>query len=253
MELSNAKKKVDLWLYYILIGVITFVALVFLPFFGSEVGMAFNFPNTAAGWVVYIVQQALMAIVNVLIFHSFICQSYINVKDDENYIKARDIFHSLDNKEYIPMTLQQFNKKEYGTKAVWIAIGTLMGGFALTQAILSYDYIRALAYLFTIIMGIVFGIFEMKKYETYLTYEYLLSALYYKKQREEQEREQLERQREEELQAEAEKLVAMAAEELNKQTDDSTVDIGGITVLESTDSGGVSGDICESVVLDSVC
>ena len=250
MELSNAKKKVDLWLYYILIGVITFVALVFLPFFGSEVGMAFNFPNTAAGWVVYIVQQALMALVNVLIFHSFICQSYINVKDNENYIKARDIFHSFENKEYVPMTLQQFNRKEYGTKAVWIAIGTLMGGFALTQAILSYDYIRALAYLFTIIMGIVFGIFEMKKYETYLTYEYLLSALYYKKKMEEKA---LEEQREKELQAEAERLLAMATEELDKQVNDITDNTGGIVVLESADSDGPISNNCEPVVLDSVC
>jgi len=104
---NNTKPKiVDLYLYYILIGVLSFVALVFLPFFGSEVGMGFVFPTTPAGWVVYLTQQALMAIVNILIFHSFICQSYVNVKDNPNYIKARDIFHSYDNKEYIPMTLQ---------------------------------------------------------------------------------------------------------------------------------------------------
>lgn len=248
--MENAKKKVDLWLYYILIGVITFVALVFLPFFGSEVGMAFKFPNTTAGWIVYIVQQLLMAIVNVLIFHSFVCQSYINVKDNENYIKARDIFHSLDDTEYIPMTLQQFNRKEYGTKAIWIAIGTLLGGFALTQAILSYDYIRALAYLFTIIMGIVFGIFEMKKYETYLTYEYLLSALYYQRKQEEKA---LEEEREKALQAETERLLAMAQEELNKQTDDIADDLGGTIVLESVDSDGFVSNNCEPMVLDGIC
>lgn len=178
-------KALDLYLYYILIGVLSFIALVFLPFFGSEVGMAFSFPTTAAGWVVYITQQALMALVNILIFHSFICQSYINVKDNPNYIKARDIFHQ-DNKEYIPMTLAQFNRKEYGKKGVAIFIGTLLGGFALTQAILTYDYVRMLAYLFTIILGIIFGIYEMKKYEEYLTYEYLQSALYYQRKKEEQ-------------------------------------------------------------------
>ena len=177
-------KALDLYLYYILIGVLSFVALVFLPFFGSEVGMGFMFPTTPAGWIVYITQQALMSLVNILIFHSFICQSYVNVKDNPNYIKARDIFHSFDNKEYIPMTLQQFNRKEYGKKGVAIFIGTLLGGFALTQAILSYDFVRMLAYLFTIILGIIFGIYEMKKYEDYLTYEYLQSALYFQKQKE---------------------------------------------------------------------
>lgn len=178
-------KALDLYLYYILIGVLSFIALVFLPFFGSEVGMAFTFPTTAAGWVVYITQQALMALVNILIFHSFICQSYINVKDNPNYIAARDIFHK-DNKEYIPLTLAQFNRKEYGKKGVAIFLGTLLGGFALTQAILTYDYVRMLAYLFTIIFGIIFGIYEMKKYEEYLTYEYLQSALYYQRKKEEQ-------------------------------------------------------------------
>ena len=151
--------------------------------------MAFTFPTTPAGWVVYITQQAIMALVNILIFHSFICQSYINVKDNPNYIQARDIFHK-DNKEYIPLTLAQFNRKEYGRKGVFIFIGTLLGGFALTQAILSYDYIRMLAYLFTIILGIIFGVYEMKKYEEYLTYEYLQSALYYQKKEEEKRMEE---------------------------------------------------------------
>lgn len=198
------KKFVDLYLYYILIGVLSFVALVFLPFFGSEVGMEAQFPDTWIGWIVYIVQQALMAIINILIFHSFICQAYINIKDNENYNKARDIFHSFDDKEYIPMTLQQFNKREYGRKGATIFIGTVLGGFALTQAILTYDYVRMLAYLFTIILGVFFGIYEMKKYEEYLTYEYLQSALYYQKQQElaRKEEEELERQAKEILEYE---------------------------------------------------
>lgn len=187
--MENKPKFIDLYLYYILIGVLSFIALFFLPFFGSEVGMAFTFPTTPAGWVIYITQQAIMALVNILIFHSFICQSYINVKDNPNYIQARDIFHK-DNKEYIPLTLAQFNRKEYGRKGVFIFIGTLLGGFALTQAILSYDYIRMLAYLFTIILGIIFGVYEMKKYEEYLTYEYLQSALYYQKKEEEKRMEE---------------------------------------------------------------
>ena len=68
-----------------------------------------------------------------------------------------------------------------------IFLGTLLGGFALTQAILTYDYVRMLAYLFTIIFGVIFGIYEMKKYEEYLTDEYLKSALYYQRKKAEEE------------------------------------------------------------------
>lgn len=180
-------KILDLYLYYILVGILSFVALVFLPFFGSEVGMGFTFPTTPAGWIVYIVQQALMSLVNILIFHSFVCQSYVNVRDNPNFKKAKEILNSFNDKEYIPLTLQQFNRKEYGKKGVAIFIGTLLGGFALTQAILAYDYIRMLAYLFTILLGVIFGVYEMKKYEDYLTDEYLQSALYQQRKKAEEE------------------------------------------------------------------
>lgn len=180
-------KVLDLYLYYILVGVLSFIALVFLPFFGSEVGMGFSFPTTPAGWIVYIVQQALMSLVNILIFHSFVCQAFVNVRDNPNYQKAKAIFNSFTDTEYIPLTLKQFNRKEYGKKGVAIFLGTLLGGFALTQAILAYDYIRMLAYLFTIIFGVIFGVYEMKKYEEYLTDEYLQSALYQQKVKAEEE------------------------------------------------------------------
>lgn len=215
-------KALDLYLYYILIGVLSFIALVFLPFFGSEVGMAFTFPTTPAGWVVYITQQALMALVNILIFHSFICQSYVNVKDDPNYIAARDIFHK-DNKEYIPLTLAQFNRKEYGKKGVAIFIGTLLGGFALTQAILTYDYVRMLAYLFTIILGIIFGIYEMKKYEEYLTYEYLQSALYHQRKKEEQLKQETENAKQAQTMVQ-ENLVVVEDEPIHEANDTANSD-----------------------------
>ena len=241
------KKFVDLYLYYILIGVLSFVALVFLPFFGSEVGMEAHFPNTWIGWIVYIVQQALMAIINILIFHSFICQAYINIKDNENYNKARDIFHSFDDKAYIPMTLQQFNKREYGRKGATIFIGTLLGGFALTQAILTYDYVRMLAYLFTIILGVFFGIYEMKKYEDYLTYEYLQSALYYQKQKEQ------EREAEEELERQAKEMLELAKNPPIYEVYDTTNDNRRADILESTNSDGISGNLCQQLVLDDIC
>lgn len=174
------------YLYYILIGIISFISLVFLPMFGSEVGMAFTFPTTAAGWIVFIITQLLMAIVNVLIFHSFICQAKINIKDDPKYNEAKSILQLYILKSYVPRSLAQFSRREYGMKGVSIAIGTLFAGFALTQAILTYDYVRMLSYLFTITFGVIFGILEMKKWEEYYTGEFYDYALYYQKKKEEE-------------------------------------------------------------------
>lgn len=174
------------YLYYILIGVISFISLVFLPMFGSEVGMAFTFPTSAAGWIVFVITQLLMAIVNVLIFHSFICQAKINIKDDLKYNEAKSILQLYILKSYVPRSLSQFTRREYGAKGVSIAIGTLLAGFALTQAILTYDYVRMLSYLFTITFGVIFGILEMKKWEEYYTGEFYDYALYYQKIKEEE-------------------------------------------------------------------
>lgn len=58
-----------------------------------------------------------------------------------------------------------------------IFFGTALATVALTQAILTYDYVAMLTYLFTIGLGIVFGILQMKNVELYLTtemYEYAL-------------------------------------------------------------------------------
>ena len=43
---------------------------------------------------------------------------------------------------------------------------------ALTQAILAFDWISFLVYLFTITMGIIFGVLAMKNAENYWTQEY---------------------------------------------------------------------------------
>ena len=170
-------KKWTNYLYYILVGVLSFITLLFLPMLGSEVGLGFQFPNTAAGWIVYIISQLIVAIINVLLFHSFICQAKLNVKDNPNYLRAIEILRLVKTDDYIPRSLAQINKKEYGIKGFWIFIGSIMSVFALGQAILTYDHTKLISYVFTIILGIIFGILEMKKYEEYYTGEYLDYAL----------------------------------------------------------------------------
>ena len=161
------------YLYYGIIFIVSFISLIFLPMIGSDIDAGFDFPESPSGWIVYIVSQLIVAIINVLIFHSFICQSKINIKDNESYKKAVEILRANKEKTYIPRSLSAFNRKEYLTKGISIFLSSVMAVFALGQAILTYDYAKLLSYLFTIIMGIIFGIIEMKKYEEYYTTEYL--------------------------------------------------------------------------------
>ena len=80
--------------------------------------------------------------------------------------------------------------KEYGTKALLIFITSAAATVALGQAILTFDWVSLIAYIFTILMGLIFGVLQMKKAEWYWTEEYLRYAEYVKLLREKKEEEE---------------------------------------------------------------
>lgn len=182
--------KIKQSLYYIIIGVVSFIALVFLPMIGSAVGLGWNIPDTTVGWIVWVGSKLIVSTLNVLIFHCFMCQAKINVKDNENYKKAREILTDVNLKEIKPRSPGKWNAEQYGKKGVTIFITSSLAVVALTQAVLTFDYISMLTYLFTIIMGLIFGILQMKTAEEYWTREYYEYALYRQKSAENQAQEE---------------------------------------------------------------
>ena len=170
--------KIKQGMYYIIIGVVSFIALVFLPMIGSTVGLGWNIPDTVVGWIVWVGSKLIVSTLNVLIFHCFMCQAKINVKDNENYIRARAILTDVNLKEITPRSPRKWKAEQYGKKGVTIFITSSLAVVALTQAVLTFDYISMLTYLFTIIMGLIFGVLQMKTAEEYWTREYLEYALY---------------------------------------------------------------------------
>lgn len=170
---SQITIKLRQYLYYCLIAISSFVALVFLPMLGTDIDAGWNLPKDTKGWVVFITIRAIVSFLNVFIFASFINQGKLNVSDNENYKKAQQLLAKVKNKEYIPRSPRKFNAKEYGQKGVTVFLSTAASLVALTQAILSYDWVALLTYALTVTGSIVFGIFEMKKVEVYWTVEYL--------------------------------------------------------------------------------
>lgn len=160
------------WTYYIIIGIVSLIALVFLPMLGSTVGLNWALPNTTVGWVVWIATKLIIAILNVLIFHCFMEQAKVNVADDPNFKEANEILVKIDLKEDKPLSPKQWNAQQYGKKGVGIFTSTALSTLALTQAILSFDWVSFLTYLFTIAMGLVWGVLQMKTAEAYWTIEY---------------------------------------------------------------------------------
>lgn len=170
---------ISAYLNYIIVAVVSVVMLLFLPFLGSEIGLAFTFPDTAAGWVVYIITKAITAVANLLLFHCFLSQAKVNVKGDERYIKAREMMRLCPNQDpKAPIAPEKWVSREYAFKGTAIFITTLISAFCLAQAILTFDFVTFFTYLLTIIFGIISGIIEMKKAEEIWTDGYLEYATY---------------------------------------------------------------------------
>ena len=229
------------WQYYVIIGVISLVALFFLPMIGSEAGLAWNVPTTVVGWIVYVVSKLLVATLNILIFHCFILQAKINIQDDPNYLEAVKILDQMSSSDTERLRSPgEYFKEVYGKKGVTIFLTSIISAVGLTQAVLTFDWISMLTYFFTVLMGLIFGVLQMNQTETFWTVEYLKYAK--KKKEEADEAKRLAEIEEHSKLVEAESL-AMAKEEHLQQTDDIAGDIGGTDILESPDS---SGDISDS-------
>ena len=199
MEKNSCFKNPILQQYsnYIIIAICSILSLIFFPFLGSEIGMAFILPTTIAGWVVYVATKLCVGGLNLVIFHSFVQQAKINASTHENYIRAMSILQSTKDEKYIPMSPKQFYRKEYGIKGTTIFITSVLSAIALSQAILTFDIATFLTYLFTIIFGIIAGMLEMQKCYEWNTMQLLDYAIYYEKKVKE---EALQKQKEQEEQ-----------------------------------------------------
>lgn len=164
-------EKIKQYIYYFIIGIISLIALTFLPMIGSAIGMGWNVPTTTVGWVVWAAVKLIVAVINILIFHSFMCQAKLNIKDNEKYKEAMLIL-SKAKKEHRPRSPRKWNAEQYGKKGVTIFLTSALATVALTQAILSFDWVSMLTYLFTIIMGLIFGVMQMKSAENYWAEEF---------------------------------------------------------------------------------
>lgn len=177
IEQEPLKERARQYLYYIIIAIISFISVVFLPMVGSSIGLGWNLPNTTTGWVVWATSRIIVATINVLIFYSFMEQAKLNVKDNAHYKEANEILFRVKKKEREPLSPTKWQARQYGKKGTTIFLSSAMSVVALGQAILSYDWISMLSMLFTIAMGLIFGIMQMKKAEAYWTGEYYAYAL----------------------------------------------------------------------------
>ena len=170
--------KINNSIYYIIVFIISLLVVMFIPFIGSTVGIGLNLPTDTAGWIVWGTTKGIVSVLNVVLFDCFIKQARINVRNDDKYKKANEILGRItDKKEYKPKSPAHWMSQQYLTKGTTIFVSTALSTVALSQAILTFDWLSMLTYLFAVIMGVVFGVLQMKKTELYWTQEYYEYAI----------------------------------------------------------------------------
>ena len=81
-------------------------------------------------------------------------QAKLNIRENENYKNANKILANIkDRDKKIPRGPNKWNRQQYSKKGTSIFASSFLATVALTQAILTYDWVSMLSYIFTIIMG----------------------------------------------------------------------------------------------------
>ena len=170
---------------YIMVAAAGLIVMFGIPFFGSEVGIGFVFPTTTAGWIIFCGIRMVVSGLSLFIFHCFIQQGKLNSEDNDNYKKAVEILVKNDDKEEKIYSPKQFFGRMYGFKGGTLMLSTAFATVALTQAILTFDYVSMLTYIFTFIFSVMFGIVHMRTAEEYWCNTYYKYALKVQKENKE--------------------------------------------------------------------
>ena len=163
---------------YIVIGLVSLLAVTFLPFIGSSFTGAIELPKSWLDWCVFIFSRVIVAVLNIIIFNSFLSQAKINIKDDVNFIRANEIMSRITKQFKVqPRSPRKYLGAAWTRKGTTIFVSSILSSFVLAEAILNFNLTLFLSYSFTILMGCIFGYMQMNDAEAYWTNEYLIYAI----------------------------------------------------------------------------
>lgn len=186
--MDELRQKINLNFYYIIIFllslVVLFVAPMFSPNSNSDAIFGLDVPKTPIGWAIYITIKFFVACVNLLLFHCFVKQARLNIRDNEKYKKACEILQKYLPSEYHPRSEKEYFRQLYRKKGILIFVTSILSAVVLTNAILAFDLTAFITYAITILMGLVFGVMKMKDVESYWTGEFYDYAINYEKEME---------------------------------------------------------------------
>lgn len=174
INIVQIKLKIKNGMYYILTALLSIVSLVVFPMLdNSHISFKEAFPTTPTAWTLWVVERVLIVFMNIMIMSNFILQAKKNVKENANYIMAKEILNKNKPKDYKPRSPAQFLSRMYINKGVTLIISTLASLIAIGEAAVNYNYLLLIATAVTLVIALTFGYIAMKSTEEYWTGEYL--------------------------------------------------------------------------------
>lgn len=181
MELYNGFKTwIGKSIYGLIVAILTVAILVIAPFIsgGTEANLEIMNLNTVSAWMIYLTPKILTAMGNMAATVCFINQGELNVKDNQNYLKAKEILRKTKSKKAKkPRSPSEFFVPMYAKKMMTALVTTALGLVIIGELILNFDVISFISILVTEISTVVIGLFGMLNTQDYLTDEYLSYAI----------------------------------------------------------------------------
>lgn len=165
--------------------ILSLIAMFLVPLLGSYATGTTQFPQTIPAWILYFTCAIAIAICSLMIYLALHNQGKLNVKDEEEYIKAKELhqknFKRMNGKDMIPVDPFKWEKKTKTQKGIFQTVGIFCGLLGFGLGALCWNNSQFISSTISIIMSIGFGLVHMGDVEKMFTEGWLEWELYVEK------------------------------------------------------------------------
>ena len=175
----------------IAVVILSLISMFLVPLIGSYASGTTQFPQTIPAWILYFTCAIAVSICSLMIYLALHNQGKLNVKDEEEYLKAKELhlknFERMNGKELIPIDPFKWERKQKTQKGIFQTLGIFLGLLGFGLGALCWNNSQFISSTFSIILAIGFGLVHMGDVERMFTEGWLEYELYIQKKLDEED------------------------------------------------------------------
>lgn len=180
VRVGKAKDSIVKWMvnniYPIVIFIASLLVLVIVPMIGTQAEGGLAIPTEPEEAILYWTIKGLTAALNLTIFAAFRRQAKMKAKNSKGFQQAEEILGKVKQKKERYISPMEFSAKQWGTKGFTLLLSTALTSVALTNLVIYYDWVTAIACAVSIAIAVLFGLMTLASEEYYWEVEYLKYA-----------------------------------------------------------------------------